>query len=64
MKTYIKITEIGYDNGFVETPENAKMIIDQMIEQAHDCGETQSYAFHTVEMTEAEFKALPEFQGF
>ena len=64
MKTYIKITEVGFDHGFVETPENAKKIIDQMIQSADDCGEPQSYAFRTVEMTEAEFEALPEFEGF
>ena len=64
MKTYIKITEPGFKNGFVDTPDEAKKVIDQMIRTSLDCGESQSYTFTTIEMSEDEFESLPEFQGF
>jgi len=63
-KTYIKIDEPGFNSGLIETHENAKLFIDEMIQATWDCGEPQSYTFSTVEMSEEEFKALPEFQGF
>jgi len=63
-KAYIKIDEPGFNSGLIETPEKVKEFIDEMIQATWDCGELQSYTFSTVMMTEEEFAALPEFQGF
>lgn len=61
---YIKVTLPGEDDGLIETIENAKKIIDEIAQQAEDGDFDQSYEFRAVEMSEAEFVALPVFNGF
>ena len=61
---YIKITLPGEEAGYIDTPENAKTIIDQLVNDAKKGDFDQSYEFKAVEMSEDEFSSLPEFRGF
>lgn len=62
---YIKVTLPGFDdNGYIDTPENVKKIIDELVATAEDGGFDESYEFRAVEMSSEEFDALPEFTGF
>lgn len=61
---YIKITLPGEENGYIDTVENAKKIIDELVRSAEDGDLEQSYEFKAVEMSESDFEALPEFRGF
>ena len=62
---YIKISLPGSKAGFVETPEQAKVVIDSMVNAAEtNDDDMQEYTFSVVEMTPKEFEALPEFEGF
>lgn len=61
---FIKVTLPGETNGFIDTPEKAKVIIDEMVVNFREHGEPESYEFHVIEMTQAEFDELPEFRGF
>lgn len=61
---YIKVTLPGEDGGYLDTPENAKKIVDELVLNAQEYGDFSSYEFSPVEMTEEEFNLLPEFQGF
>lgn len=61
---YIKITLPGEENGYIDTAENAKKIIDELVSSAENGDTEQSYEFKAVEMSESDFNALPEFRGF
>lgn len=61
---YIKITLPGEENGYINTAENAKKIIDELVGGAEHGDFEQSYEFKAVEMSETDFDALPEFRGF
>ena len=61
---YIKITLPGEKKGYIDTPENAKKIIDELVSSAENGDLEQSYEFRAVEMSEADFESLPEFCGF
>ena len=61
---YIKVTLPGEEAGYIDTPENAKTIIDELVNAAENGDIEQSYEFKAVEMSEDEFAALPEFRGF
>lgn len=61
---YIKITLPGEEAGYIDTPENAKTIIDELVSAAQKGDFEQSYEFKAVEMSEGEFAALQEFRGF
>ena len=64
MKTYIKITLPGEKNGYIDTPKNAKLIIDEMVKALSKYEDDQSYEFKPIRMTEEEFNNLPDFMGF
>ena len=61
---YIKITLPGEENGYIDTPENAKQVVDELINSAENGDFEQSYEFKAVEMSETDFSVLPEFSGF
>jgi hypothetical protein len=61
---YIKVSLVGEISGFLDTAENAKKIIDELIINAQNGDFEQSYEFRAVEMSEQDFDLLPEFQGF
>ena len=62
---YIKISLPGSKAGFVETPDQAKVVIDSMVKAAEENNDDmQEYTFSVVEMKQEEFEALPEFEGF
>jgi len=61
---YIKVTLPGEENGYIDTAENVKTIIDELVRSAEDGDFEQSYEFKPVEMSESDFEALPEFRGF
>ena len=65
-QVYIKITLPGYEGkgGYVDTPENAKAVIDQLVTNAWESGDFDGYELAPVIMTEKEFNQLPEFTGF
>jgi hypothetical protein len=63
-KQYIKITEPGYNNGYIIPVGEAKSELDVMMGNAVEGDEPQSYTFTVVFMTEDELKSLPEFEGF
>lgn len=62
--TYIKVTLPGEKNGYIDTVENAKKVIDDMADGADKYADFISFEFTVVEMTQEEFEALPEFRGF
>jgi len=65
MKTYIKVTVPGCAEGYIDTPENAKKILDEMVRNFEYAGDdTEGYQFVPIEMEEEEFENLPDFQGF
>ncbi len=61
---YIKVTLPGEENGYIDTPENAKKIIDELVFNAENGDDFDAYEFKAIAMTEKEFDALPEFKGF
>ena len=61
---YIKISLPGEENGYIDTPENAKTIIDEIVSSANDGDFEHQYTFKAVEISEDEFNLLPEFKGF
>lgn len=63
-KVYIQVSLIGFGDGFIDDPEHAKQIIDEMVENATEYGVLDAYEFRPVIMTETEFSELPEFTGF
>lgn len=61
---YIKIALPGESEGHIDTVEGAKTIIDEIVSSAEDGDFDHSFHFSAVEMSEDEFKTLPEFKGF
>jgi hypothetical protein len=62
---YINVSLPGEGGGYIATPDEAKELIDALVENAQDHGDfEQSYEVKAVELTEEEFKNLPEFKGF
>ncbi len=61
---FIKITLPGSESGYIDTPDKAKSIIDEMVHNADDGDMDQCYEFSIVEMTQEQFDSLPEFRGF
>lgn len=62
-QTYIQITDCDHGQKLTISLEEAKTVLDNMVESSED-GHEEAYTFKTVSMTEPEFKNLPEFLGF
>lgn len=63
-KVFIRVTLPGEEGGFIDHPDHAKMLIDEMVFNAEEYGHLDGYEFRPVIMTETEFAELPEFDGF
>lgn len=62
---YIKVTIPDSETGYVDTPENAKKIIDELVQSAEENRDFEmSFEFKAIELTEEEFNQLPDFPGF
>lgn len=44
--------------------DEAKGVLDSMVENKADRDDTEQYSFEAVEMSKEEFRALPDFNGF
>jgi len=64
MPVYISIKDGDRSPALTVDANEAKKIIDSMIENAGYSGETETYVFKTTEMSKKEFDELPEFLGF
>lgn len=64
MATYIKIKDCENGNPLIVPLDEAKDILTQEVENFEYSGEANAYSFEPVDMSEEEFKSLPEFQGF
>lgn len=64
MAVYIQIKDSESGPVLTVEAEEAKSIIDSMIDNVLESDDKESYKFSAIEMTEQEFKSLPEFHGF
>lgn len=64
MSIYIKVQDGSKGSYFIGTFEEAVEMLDQECENLKDDGECNGYIFEPVEMTDEEYRKLPEFQGF
>ena len=63
MNTYIKISNSSGE-GFVEEFVHALAFLEAMLEACRETGEAETFAITPVQMSDAEFDALPKFSGF
>ena len=61
-KRYIKIKSVAQGSSYIDKVDEAVNLAD-LLDGAYP-GEDEGYLVSIVEMTEDEFKALPEFDGF
>lgn len=60
---YIEIKSVCQGSSFVDEFKNGIEAIFSLLDSA-EIGEDEGYLVSVVEMTEEEFKELPEFNGF
>lgn len=64
MAIYFKINDPNSRSSLYVTIEEAKEVLESMVQNKYDNDGDEKYIFEAVEMTEKEFKELPEFLGF
>lgn len=62
---FFKVSQTDYPKSyFVSSLQDMQGILESMAQNANETGEQESYTITTIEMTQAEYDALPEFKGF
>lgn len=62
-KVYVKVTEIQGRSGYIDTLENIAKTLPDLFDGLKELP-GEGYEITVVHMTEEEFDALPEFEGF
>ena len=60
-KRYVRVKSVGQGSSYID--EAGNITLSDLLDGA-DAGEDEGYLVSVVEMTEEEFKTLPEFIGF
>ena len=60
-KRYVKVKSVAQGSSYIDTGTNINLL--DLLDGSYS-GEDEGYLVSIVEMTEDEFKALPEFDGF
>jgi len=61
-KRYVKIKSVAQGSSYIDDIDT-DIRLEELLDGAYP-GEDEGYLVSIVEMTEEEFKALPEFDGF
>ena len=64
MKTYIRIKDCEHGEPLILELQEAKKIIDEMVDQIGNGSEDVKYSFEAIEMKQSKFAAMPMFPGF